>query len=485
MLCCCQRASGASSSAALVQRRGAASADGGGPRASLEMSEARPHAVVVVGCGSSGASAAWHLVAAGVRDVVVLEQGDVGLGASGGVAVAAHASLREGDLDADAAGGRFHHALASGTAVMERASCIKMSIGLYPCSSAAFVAEHGAEGARRYLRLARQGLLLQRELCTAALADPATQLQQLGSLYVCKDRAEDIAELWAEFCALRELGYEGCGWWGDAQRVRAAAGGEWARAIWFADDFVVNSTAYAAGLLDAALRRAPGALAVRTRCSPVVAVETVRGRARTTLESGEELWSEHVVLAAGGLFVDRALAGVLRPAWSYLVGITEPAARGPGLEPGGAFRFASTYSPNFFSWGFTHDWCLSGGVLRCSGEDHHSALKPPRAEERCEALAEWTAQQYPFLRPGKASCERRYGVYSETPDHSPVVGSTRPDSRVCYLQGCNAWGQASLSYAASLVPGLLGYAELTPQQRDSLKVLTVRRFALLPELGKL
>jgi hypothetical protein len=52
-------------------------------------------------------------------------------------------------------------------------------------------------------------------------------------------------------------------------------------------------------------------------------------------------------------------------------------------------------------------------------------------------------------------------------------------------QGCNAWGQASLSYAASLVPGLLGYAELTPEQRDSLKVLTVRRFALLPELGKL
>jgi glycine/D-amino acid oxidase-like deaminating enzyme len=312
-----------------------------------------------------------------------------------------------------------------------------MSIGLYPCRSAAFVAEHGAEGARRYLRLARQGLMLQRELGAAVLADPATQLQQRGSLYVCENRAEDIAALWAEFRALRELGYEACEWWGDTQRVRAAAGGEWARGIWFPDDCVINSTAYAAGLLEAARRRAPGALVVRSRCSPVVAVETVRGRARTTLASGEELWSEHVVLAAGGLFVDHALAGVLRPAWSYLVGIMQPATGGPAPAHGaesGAFRFAGAYSPNMFSWGFTHDWCLSGGVLRCSGEDHHSALKPPRAEERCEALAEWTAQQYPYLRPAKASCERRYGVYSQTPDHAPVVGSTRPGSRVCYLQ---------------------------------------------------
>jgi len=143
-------------------------------------------------------------------------------------------------------------------------------------------------------------------------------------------------------------------------------------------------------------------------------------------------------------------------------------------------RLQSPDSPNFFTWRFTHDWCLTKGHLRCSGEDHFSALKPPRAAERCSSLARWTLDTYPYLQ--AEGWDWRYGVYSETPDHAPLVGTTNPESRVCYLLGCNASGQAPLSFAASLVPGLLGYKQLDAEELDLFRVLTIRRFALLPSV---
>jgi glycine/D-amino acid oxidase-like deaminating enzyme len=75
---------------------------------------------------------------------------------------------------------------------------------------------------------------------------------------------------------------------------------------------------------------------------------------------------------------------------------------------------------------------------------------------------------------------RQYGVYSETPDAVPLVGQVSPHSRVCYLLGCNALGQAVLSYAATLVPGLLGYRDLTDPEREAMELMSVRRFSLLP-----
>jgi glycine/D-amino acid oxidase-like deaminating enzyme len=78
----------------------------------------------------------------------------------------------------------------------------------------------------------------------------------------------------------------------------------------------------------------------------------------------------------------------------------------------------------------------------------------------------------------------QFGVYSETPDSAPLLGSLDPgNSRLCFLLGCNAWGQTVLSYSSSLIPGLLGYSELNESQKDSLKLLSIDRFGLLPKLA--
>ena len=95
----------------------------------------------------------------------------------------------------------------------------------------------------------------------------------------------------------------------------------------------------------------------------------------------------------------------------------------------------------------------------------------------------------------------------------PLVGHTSPNSRVCYIVGCNATGQASLSYCATLLPGLLYGSDitreqlegsdkgalgtendtstvssamrLTTEQREMLSLLTIRRFALVPSVLEL
>jgi len=201
---------------------------------------------------------------------------------------------------------------------------------------------------------------------------------------------------------------------------------------------------------------------------------------------------DNVVVATGGLFAEPNLFGILSPRWSYLVGVD---TRLPGNSDSAKLvQNADGNSPNYFTWGYTHDWCTVNGHVRISGEDHFSAMKPPRMKERCESLAKWVGEKYPELKPNTLpgtnvpgtnevvppKYMQQYGVYSETPDHLPILGSIK-GSRICYIVGCNAWGQASLSYCASLVPKILnGINLLSGEEQTYLKLLSIRRFQLLP-----
>ena len=72
------------------------------------------------------------------------------------------------------------------------------------------------------------------------------------------------------------------------------------------------------------------------------------------------------------------------------------------------------------------------------------------------------------------------GIVSETPDFAPLFGKPREDSRVAYLLGCNAWGQACMSWGASVAPAILGYRQLEEEERDLLETVSISRFTHLP-----
>jgi hypothetical protein len=109
-------------------------------------------------------------------------------------------------------------------------------------------------------------------------------------------------------------------------------------------------------------------------------------------------------------------------------------------------------------------------------------------------LIDWTYQQYSDGGSSGVITERhegedaectiydekevpqQYGVYTETPDCAPLVGFTSSDDSVCYIVGCNAWGQTILSYSASLIPAILGYRPFTPFEDKAMKLLSIQRF---------
>jgi glycine/D-amino acid oxidase-like deaminating enzyme len=439
--------------------------------------------VLIVGGGVAGASAAYHLKKAGVRDVVVLETGKCGNGGHDATIAPPHAVLRAGDDP----GGVFVHAQRSGSAVIASAKNgsdagqIKMMLQALPTSAEEFIACNGFEGARRYLNLASKGVALQMAIAKQVLPCPREQLRALGSIYV--GTRADRQELRREFETLQQLGAEGIEFWED-ERVTAACGANsgFSCAIFFNNDGVINSAEYARGLLRwcAETSSLDNQVRVFEECPPVISVATFDNHAITCFCDGSRMCSSYVVMATGGLFTEASLSGILQPSWSYLISVPIPTQH-LSADPNSHMNHAN--SPNFFTWGYCHDWCMTGGFFRLSGEDGFSALKPPRASEKISNLVKWTREKFPHLESGIENMTWSYGVLSSTPDHVPIVGTPAPTSRVAYLLGCNASGQSSLSYGASLIPAILGFKPFTAEQKDLFLLLDIRRFALLPAVN--
>lgn len=437
--------------------------------------------IVIVGAGVAGASAAYHLqkACAGTTNnprILIVEAGP-----AAGVGIAPR---------------------NSGTATMNAAGSIKMMVQIFAGGCGDFVRHHGEEGAQRYLRATQEGLLLQKKVAQE-MWDTSTDdhMKELGSYYV--GYAQDRNELKREFDLLRSWKCcEDIEWCDSPERLASVPG--WAEdtfdcAIYFPRDAVIDSSLYTQCLLQHVLDNGIGNFNGRpavtfwpnTKVKQVIDGDSQRF-AQLELQSGKIITARHVVMATGGLNPIPQLEGILKPCYSYLVHV-------PVSQSNRDSSNDIVDSPNFFTWGFSHDWCFTRGKVRCSGEDHFSALKPPHCQERCHNLTNWTLQVYNNKHQGDEEEEKKepeeelfdttsvpqqYGIYSETPDMAPLVGHLRPNSRVCYLVGCNAWGQTILSYCSSLIPGLLEYTKLEETQRDALRLVSVRRFTQLSAYSK-
>jgi len=395
--------------------------------------------VIIVGAGIVGASAAHHLINSGVTNILVIDS-------------ASEPGEGSGDRK-------------SGSATMRAgvAPRVKMMVQVFAIDSLAFMKHHGIDGARRYMSATKEGLTIQKSLAKS-LDNTGDLIKELGSFYV--GYQEDEEELRQEFELLTSLG-SCCAdlQWYDQEKLRGVEGcpANFHCAIFFPADAIIDSSSYAKALLLQSK--------VKTMLNTRVLNVTDKhegGGAVVELDGDVVIKAKHVVMATGGLFQIPRLNGLVSPCYSYLVHV-----------PTDGFSYET--SSNFFTWGFSHDWCFTNGKVRTSGEDHFSAYKDPKLKERCASLIGWTQQQYGCKEViDTDSISQQYGVYSDTPDYVPLVGTLRDDSAICYLLGCNAWGQTILSYASSLVTGLLGYQKLSDSQRDSLQLFTVRRFTDLP-----
>ena len=422
------------------------------------------HDVIIIGAGTTGAATGYHLSKAGVKDILCLEMGRVGQGRSEEGRVPNGIKANTGDELA-------YSPQNSGSAVFAGGDkgprTIKMIVTLPPyLSLSRFAEHHGWGGVKTYLELAAWGRDLQISLANQILSDPGNQIKQCGSLMV--GTAADIEQLRREYQILQKLNCP-CEWW-DKDRVIAMHGraAEFIAGIWFENDARIDAPSYAEALLNKAIEM--GTLCLRENCPPVARIETdsTQGYAEVTLADGSLILSKHVVIATGGMYINKDLAGLITPRYSYLVAL-------PHGDSDCFIGMTSPDSANFFTYGFSHDWCVADNFVRLSGEDGFSALKSPRTEERCLRLARWAQTKYPYLE-NNVDFHKKYAVYSETPDYLPIIGTTDEMSRICYMVGCNAWGQASLSAAASMVPALLGYRQLDDREKSAADFMSIRRF---------
>ncbi len=431
--------------------------------------------VVVVGAGVAGCSAAYHLMEQSCQE------GD------------SAASLRLLVVDAGSAPGEgLAPQTRSGTATMEVAPCVKMMVQLFAGSCDDFVRHHGKEGAKRYLDATREGLVFQKGIAKKVWVNEEEReerIKELGSYYVGSTE-RDETEFKREFEILSSLmttedGLEWC----DAKRLSSVEGmsSDFSCGIYFPRDAVIDSSGYAKVVMEYLVKKGKG----KTEFWPDTTVRSIDTQANgeivcLQMENGDghrNITARKVVVATGALRrfqgQNDRLNGLMKPCYSYLVHV--PTNTGPQAHKG------DYCSPNFFTWGYTHDWCFTKGKVRISGEDHFSAYKSPKVEERCERLSRWTLDRYKcgdmYTDEEIAAFPKQYGLYSETVDMVPIIGTLMEENEqnICYLLGCNAWGQTILSYCASLVPGLLGYQELTESQRDSLQLVSIRRFSRLPQ----
>jgi glycine/D-amino acid oxidase-like deaminating enzyme len=411
--------------------------------------------VIIVGCGITGAAAAHYLTEAGVQRILCLDGGAVGLGSAQKISPLTKGVPRD-HIESD--GGPYYPHV-SGTAVLpggaEGPAAIKMVLTVTPFRTLADFAEHHSwDGVRTYLDATKRGRDMNLALARKLLSN--SQMKQLGSMLVAeRDQVDDLR---TEFCKYVECGCE-CSWVDEAEVVQAlGSDAGFIAGIWFPDDGVVDSTSLARALIKKAVEA--GAVTLREQ-SAVVGVQSSAQSAVVHLQDGSCVRARHVILATGGLWMDENLSGILKPCYSYLT----------------VLRHAPPLcGANYFTFGFQYDWCVSDGYLRISGEDHFSGLKRPRWEQRCRRLAEWGWKKFPNISRDDTYFAR-YGVYSETADYLPIVGSVDDENKsLCYMVGCNAVGQSILFQVAAMAPALLGYRDFAPEEAAVASLFSIRRF---------
>lgn len=425
----------------------------------------------------------------------------------------------------------------------EGGMAVKMSLGSLSARLKDFIDMHGQAAAVQFLRFSVEGREMQKRLAME-LSEPGHPVVSVrGALSLAEK--EDEADMLEEYALLKAMNVDEVQLW-EEDKVSSVCGPDarFTKGLFYPNDCIVHSQAYARALLKRAI--ASGHVELREHSKVVRVIELSGDQEETDeededeeeeeeevfgsaekepaaaktndgvvhnpsftdnagvlviLADGTRLRARHLVIATGGFSdLDLPISVFLRPAWSYLITLAPLSS----LHANGSFNPENTHtddktasaqwnSPACYEFSFAHDWAMIDGVMRLSGEDHHSALLPPRSQERCDRLVDWAHERFPWFAGGPNDAQRTsrdreklhtflHGVYSETPDMMPLVGKLSEKSSILYLQGCNALGQATLTRGASLVPGLLGYATLSTEEQGYAKLLSPQR-ASLAEFG--
>ncbi|MEK6948360.1 MAG: FAD-dependent oxidoreductase [Nanoarchaeota archaeon] len=373
--------------------------------------------VLIIGGGVSGASVAFHLGKININ-CLLIEAGNIGRGC-------------EDKL--------------SGTAVPKILRHSKMILTGFPSNIKNFIEKHGIKNATNYLEMSVKGSELQKTI--AKKINPFV-IREYGSLIVAdKSRSKKLLE---EFKLYKKLGMDNI-IYKSKEDIVSLYGKDcnFINGIFFPKDALIDSESYAKEIIS--YSKIPF-----LENTKLLKLKENKNNILAFLSNNETIIADFVVLATNGLFIPNEIKGLIKPCWSYIV-----CSENKGINTSNAISFTNSY----------HDWTRQDNILRLSGEDGHPANRKPNMNY-IKKLVDWSDKEF-----GKNNIlTNHFGVYAETIDELPIADIISKNKRICYIGGCNAQGQATLSYAASLISGILGYEKMNSQQRKIARLLSIKRF---------
>jgi glycine/D-amino acid oxidase-like deaminating enzyme len=295
--------------------------------------------VIIVGGGVSGCSTAYHLSQlASKLNILLLECGELGKGRPDLV-------VEMTALKNSSAGDEISfNPYTSGSVVFNNLNVIKMIVTLYACKSKTFISHHGVSGISLYERISSKGRDLQVSLAKKLFGKEISYyLRELGSLMVCEN--DDLNGMEEEFRILKGSGME-VEWW-DSDKVKEFHGADtkFVSGIFFPKDAVIDSVSYSKVLAKKAAITGEN-ISIRENIYVSNIEEMDDGMIKVFTSSNEIFMCKKVVMATGGFLMDSFnLNGILRPCYSYLTSMSS--------------HTLLRDSPNYFTFGFSHDWCFT------------------------------------------------------------------------------------------------------------------------------
>ncbi len=376
--------------------------------------------VIVVGCGLAGASVAYHLKRAGVEPVI---------------------------MDAGRPG-RGNDKFLSGTESPIGHS--KMVLSSFESTAVKFCEKYGVQAARDYVGVAQRGRELQKFIANSL--NPSL-VRSYGTVGVAS--AGEFDEMADEFPVYRDLGVDVYLKSGDD--VNALFGSDvFVGGLYFPRDGIIDSKAYVRSLIDS--------VDVLSHTEVVGVCDSIDEVVLSTVCNGvrEDVSARQVVFATNGFFDDVNLYGLLRKAWAFIVCFEDDGPNTPN-----AFNYADDY----------FDWTRQDGVLQVGGCQEVPVCVPFDERQSLNKIVSWSKRTFTRLNDSDVLLYH-WGELAYTFDERPIVGKFDENSRVSYIVGCNAIGQSLLSYGASLLPGIIGRAELSDEQKRFCEFLSPRRATL-------
>jgi len=382
--------------------------------------------VLIMGGGLSGVSTAYHLAKAGVKDIMLVESGKIGIGSD--------------EMLSGSNGPRFSKIISTSYENDYETDCMAV----------------GEDKTISFLDLSYKGTKMQIDI--ARQLDPAI-VRQNGTILV----GHGIQKKWL----MQEIGYYPEKYKKSFREVSIDE---------LVEVFGAKRTAFQSGIFmpDDAVIDPSYVKLLSQKCDSIIAegtkitklVEEEDG-VRVYTDTAGNIKARYVVNATNGFYTDSNLRGRLKQKWSYMFSFEDPGKNTPN-----SWEFAQKY----------HYWVRQDNITHVGGSDMIFEKKHARTgrfqEQAMAKLKKWAYTKFPHLE-GKKILQEHYGVFATTPDEIPIVGRFSDNSRIFYIVGCNAKGQSTLTYCASLMPGIMGYKKMTKEEQEFANLLSPIRQSIV------